>query len=624
MNKGLHGSLQLHPTPQHITIKDHNFSLSPAKLILIHSSEPGDLLFTARRAQSAVRSRGVNWEIVASPAVPAEQIGLVLHLDESFRPGDEQAYRLMIAPEGISITSAGKPGLFYGVCTLLQIVEQNGDVLPGLIVEDYPDFPARGVMLDVSRNRVHRLDTLFGLIDLLASWKINQLQLYTQHTFAYRGHPEVWKDASPYTGEDILEIDRYCRERFIELVPNQNSFGHLEDWLNLPAYASLAETHEPWSTPWNTTFPGAFSLCPGDSGSIALISSLYDELLPHFTSRLFNVGLDETHDVGQGRSKDICAQLGAGKVYLDFLCKIYEQVKMRGHRMMFWGDIIVHYPELVPELPRDAIALEWGYEADHPFDRHGDAFAKAGLPFYVCPGTSSWTSIGGRVDNAVGNIRSAAENGLKHGAIGLLITDWGDLGHWQMLPVSYPGLCMGAGCAWAYQANRDVEISGILNRHVFQDPTGAAGRALIALGNIYQAPGVTVINGSALFWVLQLDLNEIKQYGVGVENVQATLDAIQYASELVDSAQINLPDAELLQREMRLTVRMLQHACDRWLLAIDGDGSQAAEKAKWLYQDMNGIIEEFCELWMLRSRPGGLASSLERLEQLRDSYRQAV
>ena len=96
--------------------------------------------------------------------------------------------------------------------------------------------------------------------------------------------------------------------------------------------------------------------------------SLFDELLPHFTSKQFNVGCDETFDLGQGRSKEECERRGTERVYLDYLLQIHNEVAERGYTMQFWGDIIVQRPDLVPELPRDSIALEWGYEADHPFD----------------------------------------------------------------------------------------------------------------------------------------------------------------------------------------------------------------------------------------------------------------
>src|SRR5690606_12232026 len=190
--------------------------------------------------------------------------------------------------------------VFYGACTLIQIIEQCTPRLPGLTISDWPDFPARGVMLDVSRNRVPKMETLFNLVDQLAGWKINQLQLYFEHAFAYRSHPAVWADVSPITGQDVLVLDRYCRERFIELVPNQQSFGHLAPWLNRPEYKHLAEVEDGFQTPWGYR-AGSFSLAPVEPRSLEFLRGLYDELLPHFSSRMFNIGGDETWDLGQGR-----------------------------------------------------------------------------------------------------------------------------------------------------------------------------------------------------------------------------------------------------------------------------------------------------------------------------------
>ena len=94
-----------------------------------------------------------------------------------------------------------------------------------LQIDDKPDFANRGVMLDISRDKVPTMETLYKQIDILAECKINQIQLYTEHTFAYDNHKVVWQNASPMTPEQILDLDQYCRDRHIELVPNQNSFG---------------------------------------------------------------------------------------------------------------------------------------------------------------------------------------------------------------------------------------------------------------------------------------------------------------------------------------------------------------------------------------------------------------
>src|SRR2546428_658255 len=75
--------------------------------------------------------------------------------------------------------------------------------IPCVDIVDWPDFPVRGAMLDISRDKVPRMKTLYRLVDWLASLKINQLQLYTEHTFAYSKHRVVWKDASPMTPQEI-------------------------------------------------------------------------------------------------------------------------------------------------------------------------------------------------------------------------------------------------------------------------------------------------------------------------------------------------------------------------------------------------------------------------------------
>ena len=529
-----------------------------------------------------------------------------------------QGYRLTISAAGVTITAHDAPGALYAVCTLAQIIEQCGVQLPYLTINDWPDFPVRGVMLDISRDKVPTQATLLALVELLAGWKINQLQLYTEHTFAYTQHPEVWADASPMTGDDILALDAYCRARFIELVPNQNTFGHMERWLKHPRYAALAETHAEFDTPWGMRLQGPFSLCPGDPGSMVLVRSLLDELLPHFSSRQVNIGCDETVDVGQGRSRDDVTRRGAGSVYLDFLKQVLEAAQERGHTPQFWGDIIMQHPELVPALPTGVIALEWGYEASHPFAEHGARFAASGIPFYVCPGTSAWCSIAGRTDNALGNLRAAAEHGLQHGAIGYLNTDWGDRGHWQALPVSYVGFAAGAAYSWAFQANQSLNIPAALDRFVFGDTAGIAGRVLYDLGNIYRALGFEPPNSSALFWAMQRSVAEL-QAGPSVPPAAFAhaLEAIDEVTATLPQAQLHGVDAALHMRELAQTVRLLQHACNRGLYAH----SPSPAQAQALADDLEAIIPEYRALWLARNRPGGLNDSVARFEQALNDYR---
>jgi hexosaminidase len=605
------------PTPRRIAYREGSYLLPEDLLVLLDGPQPQELRFAASRFQSALeKAAGLHWQQTASRAVPAEQVGLTLRIAPERAPMP-QGYRLHITPGGLLIEGHDPAGVFYGVCSLVQLLEQAGSELPCLEVQDWPDIPNRGVMLDISRDRVYTMEYLYDLVDRLAGWKINEVQLYTEHTFAYRNHRMVWEKASPMTGEEIMALDAYCRERFIELVPNQNSFGHMERWLIYPQYADLAETHDEFQTPWGNTMKGPFSLAPEHPGSLPLVTGLYDDLLPHFTSKIFNVGCDETIDLGQGVSKELCAERGTGRVYLDFLLKVYADLSRRGYTMQFWGDIIVQHPELVPELPRDVIALSWGYEDIHPFNKEGEQFAASGVPFYVCPGTSSWCSLGGRTENTLSNLLNAAENGIKHGAIGFLNTDWGDRGHWQVPPVSYLGFAAGAAYSWALEANRDVDIAPVLSRFAFEDPTGTMGRVAYDLGNVFRLPGLKIPNGSALFWSLQVPLQAAHYVMPSPEVLQTALDEIDAAVALLPNAKMARPDADLIRREFLNTARIMRHGARRIQLALNGrDDKLCAE----LTADMEGFLEEYRELWLARSRPGGLADSTARFEAAMADY----
>jgi hypothetical protein len=612
--------------PRRLQTGEGVLALSAGQSISLNGADVQNLRFAAEQLRTTVHEDcGFDYDITAGSALIADNAAFVL----SLVPGgvrQAQGYELTITPERVFAIAGDHAGLFYAVQTLRQIVAQCGATLPALRISDWPDFPNRGVMLDISRNKVPTMGTLCDLIERLAAWKINQVQLYMEHTFAYRRHPVVWAEASPITAEEVLALDAFCRQRCIELVPNQNSFGHLTNWLIHDAYRDLAEAPDGCDTRWGH-YDTPFGLNPSDPRSLALVCEMYDELLPNFSSRQFNVGLDETIDLGLGRSKERVEREGVGRVYLDFLLKIYREVRNRGCTMQFWGDIIMEHPELTGELPRDAIALEWGYQAEHPFAEHGAQFAASGIPFYVCPGTSSWNTIAGRTENTVGNLRNAAENGLKHGAIGYLITDWGDNGHWQPLPVSYLGFVYGAALAWNYSGNLDLDIADALNRYAFADEAGIMGRLAYELGNVYLIPGVKIHNTSPLFAILQGDkesIERIRNHPILGFELPPDLDArLQHSAATVAALKAHLPqaqmkraDAALIQREFAWAADMLQHACKRgrWLLSDGGISNRELRK------EADQLISEYRALWHERNRPGGFGESVARMEKMRDDY----
>ncbi len=611
-------NLLITPVPQSVDVRGgwHRIARDRSIVLFGEASSPASLV-AARRLQSAIEKyAGAAWDVRAAAGL-AEREGVVASIDK--RIEKREGYHLTIGDERIGIVARDAAGLAYGFATLTQLVRQFGRRLPQLHIEDHPDFAHRGVMLDISRDKVPTMATLCGLVDMLAEWKINQFQLYIEHTFAYDQHRAVWKDASPVTGEEILALDAYCRDRHIELVPNQNSFGHMSRWLEKKQYNDLAEAPRGATMPWAKLPP--FTLDPNDKRSLALIDGLYAELLPHFSSRMFNVGCDETWDLGQGKSAKECAKRGVGRVYLDFLLKIHKLCEKNDRRMMFWGDIIKQHPELISEIPHDVTALEWGYEQDHPYEHDTKAFRAAGLPFYVCPGTGAWISFIGRTDNAMANIRNATTHGRKNGAAGVLNTEWGDNGHMQPLPVTYLGLLYGAAMSWSPRQSADMNVPAALSLHAFDDPSGVTGRIAYDLGNAYQINGSRARNGTLLALMYFRPLkNDWPMHRVQPGGFEQTSDQLDALRSRLDATRLRRDDAQQIIEEYDCAIEMADIGAVIGAAKFARTTGASASKLRPMYRRaakrLDAVVPEYERLWLLDNRPGGLPESTRRITTL--------
>jgi len=573
-------------------------------------------------------------------------------------PNHSEGYALTISKNGIEISFRKTGGWRAATATLRQLLRQYGRHLPCLKIRDWPDFARRGVMLDISRGRVPKLETLLDLVEKLADFKINELQLYTEHTFAYRKYKSVWQGWGALTGEEIRKLDECCRELGIDLVPNQNSFGHLRYFLADPKLKKLGELSKPFLAETKDFLRRPTTLAPNHPGTLTFLRGLYDELLPNFSSQFFNIGCDETWDLGKGQSKQLCEKKGQGRVYLDFLKQLHREVSARDKKMMFWGDIILKYPELLADLggwngqparfgwqlasqssgklpedtgqwpvPPNLIALNWGYEANHPFAKEAAQFAKAKIPFYVCPGTSTWQTLIGKHDNALANLRAAAKAGKKFGAMGFLNTDWGDGGHPQPLAVSWPLFAAGAALSWNPKSAPDEKfLTAILSRDVFDDATGKIAAAGFKLGFAHQKLGVKALNETPLGTVIaapkpaERELfcrNGLKWFAkIPQRKILAALKEIQKQRAVLCSGvsaerrHLARPQFAALCRdaattELDLAARMAEQSCKfmLWQQAVAANNvSEAKHLAQHGLRELRQLEKDFNAYWPLRNK----------------------
>lgn len=441
----------------------------------------------------------------------------------------------------------------------------------------------RGLMLDVSRNRIHSLDTLRRVADVLAALGMNRLELYFENVFAYRRHETVWRGISPYTPEEMRALGDYCAARGVCLVPNQNTLGHFERWFRHPAYRRFAELPQGGArTPWGSVQEIPTGLCPTDPEAVAFAEGLLDELLPNFPhADTVNLGGDEVFDLAQGRS----AGHDPAALYVGHLARMAAVARRHGKRPAFWADGLLRHPEalaLAAQRLPDADWIVWGYEAT---DDLADGVARlraAGLRTLVAPGTSSWRSFCGRATNAAANIRAAA----NAAADGLLLTDWGDAGHWQPLIVSLPPLVLAAALAKDPAAMPDVPAA-------VDALTGVPGLGdfLLRLGDTYRTAKAEAPNSTLLFRAYNLPPGQAPAFDrAALEAAWAELDDLAARAPALGDA--------LPAREARHALGLQRLALARAL----GRPGLAPERAR--------LAAEMETLWLARGPRAQLDASL--------------
>ncbi|MGH9016322.1 MAG: family 20 glycosylhydrolase [Acidimicrobiales bacterium] len=539
-----------------------------------------------------------------------------------------EGYHLDINDDGITLVAADDAGARHGHATVDQLrrvtaaptgAPGGSAGLPACRIDDWPDFAVRGVMLDIARDRVPTVASVCTLVDRLAGWKLNQLQLYTEHTFAYAGHDDVWRHAGAYDADDLRAIDAHCARRGVELVANQNTLGHFERWLRHPRYRPLAIAPDGFDWVFGI-HRSPMTLDPAKDEAFALAADLLGQLAPVVASRRIHIGLDEPWELPPERYGE----------WADWLRRLMDLPVMAGRRALVWGDVLAADPGLLGRLPDGVTVCEWGYEDSHPFAERAAALAEAGVPFWMSPGTSSWMSISGRTENMLGNIEAAAVAGRRYGAEWVLTTDWGDMGHHQQPVVSEPGLAAAAAFSWCAEAHASLDpdaLAAMLDAHAFDDPTGTLGASVVRLGRIPRMVTPQIPNMSALVFCLLLP-----QWAVGrgatrgltaddLDRVDATLDDVGPA---VARAAPRRADGALVGDEVRATVALLRLCTADARLRLAGDGtlaSVAETDRRALAAALEPVVAEHRRLWTTRFHPGGLDDSVGWFDHLLDCYR---
>lgn len=396
-----------------------------------------------------------------------------------------EGYLLLIEENRIYISANSPKGIFYGLQTLKQLIRGSvgSGSIPNVIIRDFPSFEFRGVMDDISRGPIPTLDFIKYQIKRLAELKVNVLSHYVEHVVKTKKHPSFAPDDGSYTIEEWKEISEFAKKYFITVVGSFQSFGHFQNILSNPEYANLGES--------------GTLISPVKEESYRFLKDIYDEMIPAFDAPFFNINCDETFDLGKAESKHLVDSIGYDGVYLQHVTRLNKFVKAHGLRTIIWGDIILDYPAILENLPKDMIIGTWNYDDHETFERFLKPFKGAGHDFIVAPGVLNSNKIFPDFHKAFGNIKNFISEGKEAGAFGILNCVWDD-GGTALFNNDWLGVAYGAEKSWNHNSD-DKDFDTRFNRAIYAASNNSFTSTIWKLNELISLESTDGMNDKILF-----------------------------------------------------------------------------------------------------------------------------
>ncbi len=580
------------PTPKKLVVKEGALPLYNLGIYV-------DNIFDYRVKKAAVKLRELISESTGNFhkfAVLTDNVnsGIIVKFNAEI---NSQAYTINTSGSQLIVEAGDDAGAFYGIQTLVQLVNANGMTLPVVEIEDWPDLEYRGFYHDATRGRVPSVSGVKEIVDQIALTKMNSLQLYIEHPFEFFEFSNVGNTYDDIlTAEDMLEIDQYCYDNFIDFIPSLSTFGHLYELMMKPEYKELCEL--PDYQPQKHFFRERMehhTINPSDPRSFDLICSLIDQYLPLFRTKYFNICCDETLDLGKGRNdgKD------PAELYINFVSKLCEHVTSLGKTVMMWGDIALKHPETLSRIPEGTIMLNWEYGKEPDISRI-EKIAECGIPQIVCPGNTGWLRFMEDPTISVSNITIMNKSALKNKALGMLNTNWGDCGHAASFKSTLYGTLVGAETSW----NVSTEINEDYEKRASKFLYGVDENIIPMYAEVAHKTYWTAPWHRFYEWLFNRE-------PIWYEGTQKDcMDSIVLCEDFIERLESLFGDRERLDALVISTKgNILLNNC---LLYIAPDCKPVVDVKEYLYE----WFEEYAKLWLSDSKPSELCEILKYFEDI--------
>ncbi len=616
-------ALRLVPFPKEVSLQGGGFRLD-RPLVVRAGPKADDRV--SQVVLSELRRAGLKATAVVAPDLDDRTLevrtGTISEVAEARPAGGVEGYALRVGRHGATVHGAGPTGLRHGVATLAQLIRANRGPggLPSLLIHDWPTLRWRCFQDDLTRGPSTRPGALERELDLGSDLKLNMFTYYMEYQYAFKKHPLIGPEDGSLRPEELAQLVAQGSSRGIEILGNQQSFGHSGHTLAIARYAPLRET--------------ADVLTPMKEETYQLLDDLYSEVCPVLPFGMFNVCCDETDGLGTGPSHALAAEIGVAGVYVRHVRRVHDLLKDKyNKRMMMWGDIIVQHPDRLVGVPKDTVMLAWDYAARPDYRSQITPFATAGYTFFVCPGVSNWSRILPDFSTAEVNIRNFVRDGIAQGALGMIDTSWEDDGE-ALKGLVWHGHAWAAECAWNGSNTEPAAFNRRVGAVLFGEQGDHFGQAIALLAKTHALPGMAGMNNSR-FW--QDDFFSTRAAPELQAEAGRLLPLVQQAARHLEAcrrdATVNVGLLDSFQfgtRRMDLIGRRMLDGLEATLeytSACRSSKSQSLEHLARVEEIVRRtrdahetLAQEFARLWLRDCRPYALDWTIRRYQQAIDRY----
>jgi hexosaminidase len=359
---------------------------------------------------------------------------------------NEESYVMDVSEKSIIISGGGKAGLFYGVQTLIQLMEEakwEHESLQGLLIQDWPKMKLRLVHYNYFFH-LDRYEYIKESIKKLAKYKVNGVVIEFEDRFKYQKHPVIAAPTSLTSGQ-VKELTQFAHQYHVDIIPLVQGLGHAGFILKHDEFKHLREDPEIIQ-----------SCCPLKEGTYELLFDMYSETIEATPGvKYFHIGGDEVNHMAKcplcKKKKEEIGELG---LYLTWLNRVHDFMKEHGRTILWWDDMplkqaglywytyrqadekfdsvwtkgIPRLDNIINKFPQDGVFTRWNYELGNCKGNLSilDWYKKNNFKVIVATSIiGNWPLIPDYKWTPE-NIKSYVTIGAEKDALGELCTSWGD------------------------------------------------------------------------------------------------------------------------------------------------------------------------------------------------------